>query len=181
MNGSTSMGIRRALLSGGAALVLVLAACGDDGGNGDDTAAGTTSSGIVGTRDVDGFGSVLVDTDGNTLYTTAAEDDGTVRCVDGCADFWPPLAATAEDLPSEVEGVDGEFGVVDRPDGSEQLTLDGNPLYTFADDSGPGSVAGDGVEDDFQGTHFVWHAVTVEGDGSGDSPAEDDGNGGYGY
>jgi predicted lipoprotein with Yx(FWY)xxD motif len=82
---------------------------------------------------------------------------------------------TASEVPSGVDGVDGEFGVIARPDGSDQLTLDGRPLYTFADDSGPGSFVGDGFEDDFQGTHFVWHAVTTDGSTS------DSDQGGYTY
>ncbi|TDE00416.1 hypothetical protein [Jiangella asiatica] len=189
MNTSLSAGLRRGLLGGAAALVLTLAACGndDDGGSADgggDTAAGaegSTTDGPVGTAEIDGFGTVLVDAEGNTLYTTEAEDDGTIRCVDGCAEFWPPLAPTDDELPTEVEGVDGEFAVIDRPDGSQQLTLDGSPLYTFAEDTGPGSFIGDGFEDDFQGTHFVWHAVTVEGGTSGGSSPDDSSDSDFDY
>jgi predicted lipoprotein with Yx(FWY)xxD motif len=175
MNTSLHTLSRRARLIGvAAAALLALTACGsDDSGSGGD--ATQTVDGIVGTRQIPDFGTVLTDADGNTLYTTEAEDDGTIRCVEGCADFWPPLAPTAE-IPSDVDGVDGEFGVIARPDGSDQLTLDGMPLYTFADDTGPGSFIGDGFEDDFQGTHFVWHAVTTDGS----TPSGDQG-GGYTY
>jgi predicted lipoprotein with Yx(FWY)xxD motif len=176
MNTSLHRASRRARLIGvAAAALLALTACGSDSSDsgGDDT---QTVDGIVGTREIPDFGTVLTDADGNTLYMTDAESDGSVACVDACTDFWPPVAATQSDLPSDVEGVDGTFGLVDRPDGTEQLTLDGNPLYTFADDSGPGSFTGDGFEDDFQGTHFVWHAVTTDGS----TPPSDEG-GGYTY
>ena len=176
MNTSLHTGSRRVRLIGvAAAALLALTACGsDDSGSGGD--ATQTVDGIVGTRQIPDFATVLTDADGNTLYTTEAEDDGTVRCVDGCVEFWPPVDATSSDVPSGVDGVSGTFAVVDRPDGSEQLTLDGNPLYTFADDSGPGSFVGDGFEDDFQGTHFIWHAVTTDGS----TPSGNQG-GGYTY
>lgn len=138
------------------------------------------SDAIVTTQDIDDVGTVLVDMNGNALYTTEAENDGSVKCVDGCADFWPPLTAESGETPS-VEGIDAEFGSVTRPDGTDQITLDGNPLYTFAEDQEPGAVNGDGFEDDFQGTHFVWHVVTVDGAAPPDDDADDDGGRGYGY
>lgn len=175
MNLSLHPGSRRARLTGVAAVALLaLSACGSSSSS--DDSETQTVDGIVGTREIPDFGTVLTDADGNTLYTTDAESGGTVACVDGCTDFWPPVAATESDLPSSVDGVDGTFGLVDRPDGTEQLTLDGSPLYTFADDSGPGSFTGDGFEDDFQGTHFVWHAVITDGS----TPPSDEG-GGYTY
>jgi hypothetical protein len=48
-------------------------------------------------------------------------------------------------------------------------------------------VTGDGFEDDFDGTHFVWHVVTPtgvssSGGSSGDSDTGDGGGGsGYSY
>ncbi|SDS34539.1 hypothetical protein [Jiangella sp. DSM 45060] len=178
MNTSLHTGSRRLRLIGvAAAALLALSACGSDDSSSDGAEAQTTTDGIVGTREISDFGTVLTDADGNTLYTTDAEADGTILCVDGCEDFWPPVAMTGSEVPSGVEGVDGEFGVIARPDGSDQLTLDGKPLYTFSEDSGPGSFTGDGFEDDFQGTHFVWHAVTTDGS----APSSDDGGGGYDY
>lgn len=167
-------------LAGSAVVVLFAGACGTDG-DADTADSGDTSSQRSGdesdapfkTQAVDGFGTVLVDADGMALYTNEAESDGTIKCVGGCADFWPPLEGSADSLPSTVDGIDGEFGVTDRPDGSEQVTLDGQPLYTFAEDRTPGSVTGDGFEDDFGGDHFVWHVVSTESDDA-KPPADDD-------
>ncbi|WP_116952227.1 COG4315 family predicted lipoprotein [Jiangella endophytica] len=184
MNSSLHSGSRRLRLIGiAAAALLALSACGSSSsdttsGSGSGATETQTVDGIVGTRVIPDFATVLTDAHGNTLYTTDAEADGTVHCTDGCTDFWPPVAATQSDVPSGVAGVTGTFAVVDRPDGSEQLTLDGKPLYTFAEDSGPGSFTGDGFEDDFQGTHFIWHAVTT--DGSTPSSSQSSG-GGYTY
>ncbi|PZF81622.1 COG4315 family predicted lipoprotein [Jiangella anatolica] len=174
MNTSLHTGLRLRLIGASAAALLLLSACGSDDSGDAET---QTTDGIVGTREIPDFGTVLTDADGNTLYTTEAEADGSILCVDGCEDFWPPLAMTGSEVPSGVDGVDGEFGVIARPDGSDQLTLDGMPLYTFSEDTGPGSFVGDGFEDDFQGTHFVWHAVTT----GGSAPSDDDEDGGGGY
>ena len=38
------------------------------------------------------------------------------------------------------------------------MTLDGAPLYTFAEDGGPGKLTGDGFSDQFDGMSFDWHA-----------------------
>lgn len=171
--GAARTGRHWTFVVGAVAAMLVAAACGGD----DSTASGASDSGSgsggrVTTEQVDGLGAVLADADGMTLYTNDAESDGTINCVDGCVDFWPPLEGKAP--PGDVSGVGGTFGDVRRPDGTRQVTLDGVPLYTFAKDGAPGSARGDGFEDDFAGDHFVWHAVTTSSDGS--SPPSSDGS-----
>jgi hypothetical protein len=47
-------------------------------------------------------------------------------------------------------------GTVGRPDGTQQLTLNGWPLYRFAKDTAPGDVNGEGVD----GT---WRAIGTDG------------------
>jgi predicted lipoprotein with Yx(FWY)xxD motif len=62
-------------------------------------------------------------------------------------------------------------GVVERPEGDEQLTFNGLPLYTFTQEEA-GRLDGDGFVDDFQGTQFEWAAaVTGAGpDGASGGP-----------
>ncbi|UYM06017.1 COG4315 family predicted lipoprotein [Solicola gregarius] len=169
--------MRPILVSASAAVValLVLSACGSDdesSSGGDDVGAGLT------TATVGDVGSVLVDADGHPVYTNEVENRDTIKCVQTCVDFWPPVKANG-DVPDSVDGVDGRFATIMRPDGGKQVTLDGQALYTFADDEGTDAVKGDGFEDDFHGSHFVWHVVTASGSASsGDS---DDGGGYGGY
>ncbi|HEY0451892.1 hypothetical protein [Actinophytocola sp.] len=149
----------------------VLAACGTSGSAGDTATSSTTVA--VHTEDHSGLGRILVDSSGKTLYFTDQEADGTVRCVGTCLQFWFP--AESGDAPS-VPGVPA-LDVVRRADsGHTQLTYQGKPLYTFQLDEAAGDANGHDVEDDFVGTHFVWHAVIL-----GEStPAPTTGGGGYG-
>ena len=165
-----------------ATATLFLAAC---GGGGDEPQA--TSSGDSGTtvsvKSVDPVGDVLVDSAGMTLYTSDVEAKGKILCTDACESFWKPLEP-GTGAPS-ASGDAGKLATLDRPDGTKQVTANGQPLYTFAED-GSGEAKGDGFTDDFAGRHFVWHAVAVGGttsssggSGSGDSSGGYSSGGGY--
>ncbi|MGH9134009.1 MAG: COG4315 family predicted lipoprotein [Ilumatobacteraceae bacterium] len=151
--------MKRLLTSAAVAGSLVLlAACGSD--DSDDSSSPATIPGgstpTVSVAEVDGIGSVLVDVDGMALYTADEEADGVVLCTDSCTSFWEPLEA-GDATPTAGPGVAG-LGVIERPDGTRQVTQDGRLLYTFSQDS-PGDVTGDGFSDDFGGQHLTWHAV----------------------
>jgi predicted lipoprotein with Yx(FWY)xxD motif len=135
------------------------------------------AAGIVSVASVDGT-DVLADSEGRTLYTAAVERGGKILCVDGCTSFWEPVAASQGEAKSAAAELDADLGVVDRPDGDMQLTLDGLPLYTFAEEDA-GQLEGDGFVDDFQGTRFEWEAARAGG-GSGASGSGDPGRS-YGY
>lgn len=131
----------------------------DDAGTGGDEPADVQ----VGSTEL---GDVLVDADGMTLYLFTNDSDGQSVCDDDCAVAWPPLTVDAE--PVAGDGVDtGLLGTAERDDGSTQVTYDGSPLYTWASDSEPGDVTGQGVSD-------VWFVVAPDGEaimGSDDSAA----------
>jgi predicted lipoprotein with Yx(FWY)xxD motif len=157
-----------------AALALGVASCGSD----DDPGASATGAGtgIVSVASVDGT-DVLADSAGKTLYTAAVEKDGKILCVKACTSFWAPVLASPADAEEAAGALDADLGVVERPDGEQQLTLDGLPLYTFAEE-GAGKLDGDGFVDDFQGTRFEWEAARTSG---GSQPSDDRPSGGYGY
>jgi predicted lipoprotein with Yx(FWY)xxD motif len=160
------------------ATALALAAC----GGGDEQTADTSaaSAGPVSIQSVDGT-DVLVDADGRTLYSAEVEKGGHILCTDGCTSFWDPLTATADEAKTASADLDVDLGVVKRPDGDRQLTFNGLPLYSFAEED-PGQLKGDGFVDDFEGTHFEWKAASSGGgSGSSGSQAPSNGYGGSGY
>jgi predicted lipoprotein with Yx(FWY)xxD motif len=101
-----------------------------------------------------------------------------IRCTGACTSFWTPLAPGAT-TPSTGSG-GPSFGVISRPDGSQQVSADGKPLYTFTEDS-PGQLKGNGVADDFNGQHFTWHVVVATGAAAPAPAASSPSGGGYGY
>jgi len=165
-----------------ATLVLVIAACGgdDEPGAGDTTvpagdttttAGDTTTTGGDDAEAMDGvhatetdLGTILVDADGFTLYVFTVDTDGESSCYDVCADFWPPVpgdSAISSDLDASI------FGTTTRTDGSEQLTVNGEPLYRYTPDANPGDTAGQGVDG-------VWFVVDSAGEMIGGPEANTD-------
>lgn len=169
----------RTVLAASAIAVLVVS-CGGDNGDQGPVAGDTGSSGSpVSVASVDGT-DVLVDSEGHTLYTAEVEEGGQIRCVDACTSLWEPIIASAAEVDAVSTALRDELGVVDRPDGGSQLTYNGLPLYTFAEE-GAGELRGDGISDDFQGTHFEWSAATTAESGTPGSDAPSDSGDGYGY
>jgi predicted lipoprotein with Yx(FWY)xxD motif len=158
------------------AVALMVAACGGDDGS--DPSPGGSTGGFVSVASVDGT-DVLVDSDGSTLYTTPAEQDGQIYCVDACTAFWEPVVATSQQAKTAATELDADLAVVKRPDGDTQLTYAGLPLYTFTEED-PGQLEGDGFVDDFQGTHFEWEAARTDGTSSPATPDDND-DGGFDY
>ncbi|HEX6026404.1 MAG TPA: hypothetical protein VFZ00_30695 [Solirubrobacter sp.] len=158
------------------AVALAVAAC----GGGEESGAGSSgaSAGVVSVATVDGV-DVLANSQGKSLYSAEVEKGGAIRCVDACESFWEPVAASSADAKAAADQIGAKLGVVKRPDGQQQLALDGLPLYTFAEE-GAGELQGDGFVDDFQGTHFEWQAARTSGGAPSSEPSDPSG-GGYGY
>ncbi len=136
----------------GLAALLALAACG--GGNGYGSAAnsggstkassgsGGSAGGGLGTTSSP-LGTILTDSAGKTLYAFAADAPGTSNCSGQCLVYWPldPAEVTPPKAPT---GVTATLGVLDRGDGTKQLTVDGYPVYTYVGDQAPGDTTGQG-------------------------------------
>lgn len=99
------------------------------------------------------LGPVLVNSNGLTLYVFTPDTDGVSTCYDACAASWPAVPGDAA-IGSDVDIA--MFGTAPRDDGSEQLTVNGMPLYLFAGDAAPGDTNGQGVND-------VWFVVDESG------------------
>lgn len=145
---------------------LLIAACGGSTSSKTTSSAASTqptteansgsSSAIVKTVSNPTLGTVLVDSQGMTLYHLSGEQNGKFICTSsGCLGVWHPLTAPSSDSPT---GEVSSLGTVKRPDGATQVTYKGTPLYTFTEDKQPGETKGQGIKD--VGT---WSAVTTSG------------------
>lgn len=147
------------------ALVLVVAACGSDTDQGSDTTTAPdteqeTTTTAAAEEPVDGvhasetdLGTILVDPDGFTLYAFTVDSPGESACYDACAELWPPVSA---DTPIGADLSGSNFGTTTRTDGTEQLTVNDQPLYLYTPDANPGDTNGQGFND-------VWFVVDVNG------------------
>jgi predicted lipoprotein with Yx(FWY)xxD motif len=87
---------------------------------------------------------VLTDAQGMTLYSLSGERNGKFICASSaCVGVWHPLSPIGGAAPSGV----GSLATVRRSDGTEQVTYEGMPLYTFAQDARPGDAKGQGLKD----------------------------------
>ena len=80
---------------------------------------------------------VLTNAKGFTLYSFAPDTPAASKCYGSCAVYWPPATGTAAASP----GLPGRVDTIKRTDGSEQLTYNGHPLYTYVGDSPPARPA----------------------------------------
>ena len=178
---------------------LLIAACGSSSSKTTSSAAGTepaaqtnsgSSSAVVVKSASNPLGTILVDSQGMTLYHLSGEQNGKFICTSSaCVGVWHPLIAPSSGTPS---GEVGSLGTVKRPDGSVQVTYRGTPLYTFTGDQQAGETKGQGIKD--VGT---WSVVTTSSSATpatntsstpatpapstGGSSEESSSGGGYGY
>jgi predicted lipoprotein with Yx(FWY)xxD motif len=142
-------------------VALAVAACG--GGSGAATAATIppkTASGqaaTAGVATVGSLGKILVDSQGHTLYLFQPDTARMSKCSAACALSWPPLHATGK--PTAGAGLNAsQLRTIARSDGTQQVTYNGHPLYTFVKDQKPGQATGQGLSA-FGGSWFALSSV----------------------
>ncbi|MGX1934833.1 COG4315 family predicted lipoprotein [Microbacterium resistens] len=156
--------MRRTLAIGALALGMLLAGCGSPGAA-ETSAPPASDAGGYGDAPSSGadlmlaetaLGEIVVTADGMTAYVFDKDTQGVAEsaCTGACLGNWPPILAAGSEPVGD--GITGELGTIDTPDGKKQITLDGWPLYTFAGDAAAGDVAGQGVQD-------VWWVVDATG------------------
>ncbi|GAB2644357.1 hypothetical protein ABI214_12105 [Prescottella soli] len=103
------------------------------------------------------IGEVVVDVNGMTVYAYDRDQPGTnaSACDSACLQMWPPV--TSGTTHPDVTGVGGVIGTIPGPLGGHQVTVNGMPLYLFAGDTRPGSLAGQGMDN-------LWWAVNPAGE-----------------
>jgi len=178
---------------------LLIAACGSSSSSNTTTSAASTqaaapttsstSSAVLVKSAANPLGTILIDSQGMTLYHLSGEQNGKFICTSmACVGIWHPLIASSTGTPS---GEVSSLGTVKRPDGTVQVTYKGTPLYTFTGDQHAGETKGQGIKD--VGT---WSAVTTSSNSTpatstSSTPAtpapstggssESSSGGGYGY
>jgi predicted lipoprotein with Yx(FWY)xxD motif len=126
------------------------------------------------------LGSILVNSQGRTLYLFKADQGTKSACSGACATAWPPLIAPGK--PTVGRGASASLlGTTKRSDGTRQVTYNGHPLYLFVRDQSSGDISGQGV------TAFgaPWFVVSTGGSQVSAKPASTSGGvtsgGGNGY
>jgi predicted lipoprotein with Yx(FWY)xxD motif len=142
---------------------LLIAACGSSSSSSTTSSAASTqptaqrsspSSAALVKSASNSLGTILVNSQGMTLYHLSGEQSGKFICTSStCLGVWHPLIAPASGNPS---GEVGSLGSVKRPEGKMQVTYKGTPLYTFTGDQQSGETKGQGIKD--VGT---WSVVTT--------------------
>jgi predicted lipoprotein with Yx(FWY)xxD motif len=92
-----------------------------------------------------GSDDVLSTSRGMTLYTYEGDARNRSNCYDDCARYWRPYLGTA------TATTGGDLTLIARADGTNQWADNGQPLYTYFDDSYPGDTKGL--------THTEWQLV----------------------
>jgi predicted lipoprotein with Yx(FWY)xxD motif len=103
------------------------------------------------------LGQIVVDGKGMTAYYYDPDvaNSGTSTCTGQCAALWPAIESSS--TTPTVDGVTGTVATIKGTDGGNQLTINGRPIYTFANDKAAGDVNG-------QGLMGIWWVVSPAGD-----------------
>jgi predicted lipoprotein with Yx(FWY)xxD motif len=104
------------------------------------------------------LGTILVGSNGHTLYLFEKDTGAASTCAGACASEWPPL--TTKGAPKAVAGLKASMlSTHKRSDGTTQVLYGGHPLYYFAGDQSSGQANGEGLN--FFGG--AWYAVGPSG------------------
>jgi len=104
-------------------------------------------------------GPILATGAGATLYDFLPDTPSHSACLnDGCVFQWPPLI---ESGPIRLgKGLDAKLvGTLRRPGGRTQISYGGHPLYTYVLDASPGTVMGQGIDQD----GGPWYVIDAKG------------------
>ncbi|MCU1440426.1 MAG: hypothetical protein JWP85_1423 [Rhodoglobus sp.] len=150
-------------LAGSALAIVALAGCsspttppaGDSGSTSAPSDAPAT--GVDATTATSSLGEIVVDGQGMTAYYYDKDiaDSGSSACMDACAALWPAIESSSE--TPKIEGITGEVATITGVDGGNQITINGRPIYTYAQDAAPGDVNG-------QGFGGVWWVISPSGE-----------------
>ncbi|HEV8064946.1 MAG TPA: hypothetical protein VGP46_08950 [Acidimicrobiales bacterium] len=153
-------GPRHRALRGVAGLVVIgtlAAACGSKAATTTTTKASAPAATAANTTAVDTkinstLGTILVNSQGFTLYRLSTDSMNKSNCDSACEKVWPPVLLNGSGSPVAGTGVSGLGSI--KVAAGEQVTYNGMPLYTFTGDSSAGQANGQKLKDTW-GTWFV--------------------------
>jgi predicted lipoprotein with Yx(FWY)xxD motif len=108
-------------------------------------ASGSSSAGgssTISTATIKGLGTVLVNSQGKTLYVFKPDAAKKVTCTGSCAAVWPPVKLTGAKATASGDVKGSLLSSDPNPSGGKVVTYNGWPLYTYVTDSGAGSARG---------------------------------------
>jgi predicted lipoprotein with Yx(FWY)xxD motif len=88
------------------------------------------------------YGKILVNSKGYTLYLWAKDKKNKSNCSGACLDVWPFVLVHGK--PTAGAGVNQKLLGTIKEKGGNDVTYNGWPLYTFASDTKPGVISGEG-------------------------------------
>ena len=91
-------------------------------------------------------GSYLSTQKGLALYYWNHDSPGVSYCTGVCQDTWPPYLTNGTPKSGDPSQMTGTLGVLVLPDGRQQVTYNGYPLYMNINDKNPGDTKGQGVD-----------------------------------
>lgn len=146
------------------AAALLAAACGGSGHSAPSQSPGSTTTGSSGvslsTATVSGLGTVLVNSQGRTLYTFAPDKAKKVTCTGSCAQIWPPLKVPAGQKAAASAGAQASLvSSVPNPSGGSVVTYKGWPLYLYTADQAAGTANGQALNS----AGGLWYAISPSG------------------
>lgn len=103
------------------------------------------------------LGNYLTDAQGNTLYLLASDIDGTNTCTGGCQPMWPVFYEANIQVPATLQASD--FGSRTTPDGRQQTTYKGWPLYRYAPTTNGQNVLEAAGATGGSGIGGIWHVA----------------------
>ncbi len=123
--------------------------------------SGASTPGVkISAKSVPNVGTVLVNSQGLTLYTFAPDMHSKVTCLSSCASVWPPLMLESGAKPVGSGQVKQSLlGSDPDPEGGQVATYAGWPLYTYVADTSPGMTTGQGLNVN----GGLWYTISPSG------------------
>ena len=127
------------------------------GGGGASTAPTQTGAAMVSTSK-SSIGTILVGSNGRTLYLFDKDQPNKSACSGACVSAWPVDQTSG--TPKAGSGVQASLlGTIKRSDGTTQVTYNHHPLYYYSGDTASGQQNGQGLN----AFGAFWYVVSPSG------------------